>query len=114
MLPIWIVGGHAFKLSERNSLTSGTKRLFRIKRLLKTTVAAAGIGLIWMEITEPPLQVVKAALPEPDNSKSIAAGAETDSVRYQIDSPVNAHVDLFSRYTDDDIHNLMAYIQTLH
>ena len=36
-----------------------------------------------------------------------------DSVRYKVDSPVDAHVDLFSRYTDDDIHNLMAYIQTL-
>jgi cbb3-type cytochrome c oxidase subunit III len=36
-----------------------------------------------------------------------------DSVKYTIDSPVNAHFELFSRYTDDDIHNLMAYIQTL-
>jgi cytochrome c oxidase cbb3-type subunit III len=26
---------------------------------------------------------------------------------------VSAHVELFSRYTDDDIHNLMAYLQTL-
>ena len=24
-----------------------------------------------------------------------------------------AHVALFSKYTDDDIHNLMAYIQTM-
>ena len=38
----------------------------------------------------------------------------TDGLNYKVDSPVNAHVDLFSRYTDDDIHNLMAYIQTLH
>jgi cytochrome c oxidase cbb3-type subunit 3 len=38
----------------------------------------------------------------------------TDRVSYKVDSPVSAHVDLFSRYTDDDIHNLMAYIQTLH
>jgi mono/diheme cytochrome c family protein len=37
----------------------------------------------------------------------------TDKVRFTIDSPVDAHVKLFSRYTDDDIHNLMAYIQTL-
>jgi mono/diheme cytochrome c family protein len=37
----------------------------------------------------------------------------TDDVKYTIDSPVDAHVELFSRYTDDDIHNLMAYIQTL-
>jgi mono/diheme cytochrome c family protein len=34
-------------------------------------------------------------------------------VKFTIDSPVNAHVALFPKYTDDDIHNLMAYIQTL-
>jgi len=35
------------------------------------------------------------------------------SVRSKIDAPVEAHVDLFPKYTDDDIHNLMAYLQTL-
>jgi mono/diheme cytochrome c family protein len=35
------------------------------------------------------------------------------TVKYSIDSPVHAHVDLFGKYTDDDIHNLMAYLQTL-
>jgi mono/diheme cytochrome c family protein len=34
-------------------------------------------------------------------------------IRYTVDSPVDAHVELFSKYTDDDIHNLMAYLQTL-
>jgi cytochrome c oxidase cbb3-type subunit 3 len=34
-------------------------------------------------------------------------------VRYKVDEPVEAHVDLFSQYTDDDVHNLMAYLQTL-
>ena len=37
----------------------------------------------------------------------------TGDVHYKVDAPVNAHVDLFSKYTDDDIHNLMAYLQTL-
>ena len=37
----------------------------------------------------------------------------TSRVRYKVDAPVNAHVDQFPKYTDDDIHNLMAYIQTL-
>jgi cytochrome c oxidase cbb3-type subunit 3 len=37
----------------------------------------------------------------------------TENVKYTIDSSVEAHVELFSRYTDDNIHNLMAYIQTL-
>jgi cytochrome c oxidase cbb3-type subunit 3 len=35
------------------------------------------------------------------------------AIKYSIDSPVSAHVDQFPKYTDDDIHNLMAYIQTL-
>jgi mono/diheme cytochrome c family protein len=35
------------------------------------------------------------------------------NVKYTLDSPVHAHVDLFSKYTDADIHNLMAYLQTL-
>ena len=34
-------------------------------------------------------------------------------VQYKIDSPADAHVEQFEKYTDDDIHNLMAYLQTL-
>jgi cytochrome c oxidase cbb3-type subunit 3 len=36
-----------------------------------------------------------------------------DSVKYKVDAPVEAHADLLGKYTDDDIHNLMAYLQTL-
>jgi len=34
-------------------------------------------------------------------------------VQYKIDSPADAHIEQFPKYTDDDIHNLMAYLQTL-
>jgi len=37
----------------------------------------------------------------------------TSDVQYKVDAPVDAHVDLFPKYTDEDIHNLMAYLQTL-
>lgn len=37
----------------------------------------------------------------------------TRDVQYKVDSPVNAHVELFEKYTDADVHNLMAYLQTL-
>jgi len=37
----------------------------------------------------------------------------TVDVHYKVDAPVNAHVELFSKYTDADIHNLMAFLQTL-
>lgn len=37
----------------------------------------------------------------------------TDRVQYTVDSPADAHVAQFPKYTDDDVHNLMAYLQTL-
>jgi cytochrome c oxidase cbb3-type subunit 3 len=37
----------------------------------------------------------------------------TRDVKYKVDAPVNAHVELLSKYTDEDVHNLMAYLQTL-
>ena len=37
----------------------------------------------------------------------------TKGVQFKIDAPVNARADLFSKYTDDEIHNLRAYLQTL-
>ena len=34
-------------------------------------------------------------------------------VKYKIDDPAEAHAELLAKYTDNDIHNLMAYLQTL-
>ena len=34
-------------------------------------------------------------------------------VRTKLDAPVDAHVEQFPKYSDNDIHNLMAYLQTL-
>lgn len=34
-------------------------------------------------------------------------------VKYIVHSPADAHVELLGKYTDADIHNLMAYLQTL-
>ena len=38
---------------------------------------------------------------------------QIDKVKYSVKSPVEAHVDQSSKYTDADIHNLIAYLQTL-
>jgi cytochrome c oxidase cbb3-type subunit III len=37
----------------------------------------------------------------------------TSRVHYKVDAPEEAHVEQFPKYTDDDVHNLMAYLQTL-
>lgn len=34
-------------------------------------------------------------------------------VQYKVDPALNAHVEKFPKYTDSDVHNLMAYLQTL-
>jgi len=47
------------------------------------------------------------------DSADVYRSWRTADVKYKVDSPVDAHVELFGRYTDDDIHNLMAYLQTL-
>jgi cytochrome c oxidase cbb3-type subunit 3 len=36
-----------------------------------------------------------------------------DAVKFTVKAPADAHVDLLGKYTDADIHNLMAYLQTL-
>ena len=37
----------------------------------------------------------------------------TANVKYTIDDPLKAHADQLPKYTDEDIHNLVAYLQTL-
>lgn len=37
----------------------------------------------------------------------------TSDVKYTIKDPLQAHADLLPKYTDADIHNLIAYLQTL-
>src|SRR5262249_49768409 len=35
-------------------------------------------------------------------------------VRVVIDDPISAHFEQLGKYSDDDIHNVYAYLQTLH
>ena len=47
------------------------------------------------------------------DSNGIYRSWPTSRVQFTVESPADAHVELFRKYTDDDIHNLMAYLQTL-
>jgi cytochrome c oxidase cbb3-type subunit III len=47
------------------------------------------------------------------DSSGVYRSWRTRDVKYKVDAPVNAHSELLSKYTDDDIHNLMAFLQTL-
>ena len=37
----------------------------------------------------------------------------TNAVKYTVNDPLQAHVDLLGKYTDDEMHNVLAYLQTL-
>jgi mono/diheme cytochrome c family protein len=37
----------------------------------------------------------------------------TRSVKYKVNSPADAHAEQLPKYSDDDVHNLMKYLQTL-
>jgi cytochrome c oxidase cbb3-type subunit 3 len=37
----------------------------------------------------------------------------TGDVQFEIDPALNAHVELLGKYSDEDVHNLMAFLQTL-
>lgn len=36
-----------------------------------------------------------------------------ENVKFAVNAPAEAHAELLGKYTDDDIHNLVAYLQTL-
>jgi mono/diheme cytochrome c family protein len=47
------------------------------------------------------------------DSNGVYRSWAVENVKFKVDSPVDAHVEQFPKYTDDDVHNLMAYLQTL-
>jgi mono/diheme cytochrome c family protein len=47
------------------------------------------------------------------DSSGIYRSWPTSRVKFTVQSPADAHVEQFPKYSDDDIHNLMAYLQTL-
>lgn len=47
------------------------------------------------------------------DAQGIYRSWRTDHVTFAVDAPAEEHVEQFPKYTDDDVHNLMAYLQTL-
>jgi len=73
-----------------------------------------------LTVTLPSGQVVKGTLAYQDEF-TVALRDESgtyrswsvDRVKFTVDDPAEAHAAQFPKYTDDDVHNLMAYLQTL-
>jgi cytochrome c oxidase cbb3-type subunit III len=47
------------------------------------------------------------------DSNGVYHSWSTSKAKYTIDDPVQAHIDLFPKYTDKNVHDLFAYIETL-
>lgn len=47
------------------------------------------------------------------DSKGVYHSWRTSDVQYKVDAPANAHIEQLPKYTDADVHNLMAYLQSL-
>lgn len=47
------------------------------------------------------------------DSQGIYRSWPTSAVKFTVKSPADAHAEQLPKYTDDDVHNLMAYLQTL-
>jgi mono/diheme cytochrome c family protein len=73
-----------------------------------------------IEVTLPSGETLKGTLAYQDeftvalkDKDGVYKSWSTDRIKFKVDSPVEAHVEQFPKYTDDDIHNLMAFLQTL-
>ena len=88
------------KLEERMLYPRGAKS--------KVTVTLASGQSLSGELAY--LDEFTVAMRDPDGRyRSWRAG----DVKYTVDAPAEAHAELLGKYTDQDIHNLMAYLQTL-
>ena len=86
-----------------------------IERLLYPRGAKSTI-----EVKLPSGEVVKGQLAYRDefhialrDSTGRYRGWPADQVQFTVNDPASAHADLLAKYSDDDIHNLMAYLQSL-
>ena len=81
---------------------------------------AAATSHAKLTVTRPTGGVVTGSLAYRDEftiALTDASGAyrafPTNQVKFTVDDPLQAHADQLGKYTDDDMHNVLAYLQTL-
>jgi mono/diheme cytochrome c family protein len=90
-----------------------------LQRMLYPTGTAAA-ARAKVTVTRPTGDVVAGALAYRDEftiALTDEAGAyrafPSDAVEFAIDNPLQAHADQLGKYTDEDMHNVLAFLQTL-
>jgi mono/diheme cytochrome c family protein len=91
-----------------------------LQRMLYPSLGDTGVSRAKVTVTRPSGETVAGTLAHRDEftiALTDASGAyrsfPTDRVKFTVDDPLEAHVEQLGKYTDADMHNLLAYLQTL-
>lgn len=89
-----------------------------LQRMLYPTGRGVSAPKVTVQVT--PQEIVTGTLVSRDEftvSLTDAAGMRrnfaTDAVKFTVDDKLSAHLDQMGKYTDRDMHNVLAYLQTL-
>jgi cytochrome c oxidase cbb3-type subunit 3 len=101
-------------------LANRIKGLTLLQRMLYPAPAAGSVSRAKVVVTKASGEAVAGTLAYRDEftvALTDASGAyrafPTSQVKFTVDDPLQAHVDQLGKYTDDDMHNVLAYLQTL-
>jgi cytochrome c oxidase cbb3-type subunit 3 len=91
-----------------------------LQRMLYPAAAAGAVSRAKVTVTRSSGETIAGALAYRDEftiALTDASGAyrsfSTNQVKFTVDDPLQAHVEQLGKYTDDDMHNVLAYLQTL-
>ena len=91
-----------------------------LKRVLYPTPAQDAVSKAKVTVTRPSGEIVTGSLVHRDEftiALRDASGAHrsfaTNQVKFTVDDPLQAHVEQLGKYTDADMHNVLAYLHTL-
>jgi cytochrome c oxidase cbb3-type subunit 3 len=91
-----------------------------LKRMLYPALADGAASRARVTVTRASAEIVSGTLAYRDeftialtDSSGAYRAFSAHEVKFSVDDPLQAHVEQLGKYTDDDMHNVLAYLQTL-
>jgi mono/diheme cytochrome c family protein len=91
-----------------------------LKRMLYPALADGAASRARVTVTRASAEIVSGTLAYRDeftialtDSSGAYRAFPAHEVKFSVDDPLQAHVEQLGKYTDDDMHNVLAYLQTL-
>jgi cytochrome c oxidase cbb3-type subunit 3 len=101
-------------------LANRLQGLLLLQRMLYPTAGRPGASPAKVSVTLPSGEIVAGSLASRDeftialtDSMGVKRTWATNEVEFTVDDPLTAHFDQLGKYTDNDMHNVLAYLQTL-